>query len=59
MKKKKVSQKSRRHFKDARDLYYRFRSVEDMLEAEIDEENIKAMELVHTVIPWAKVWTPT
>ena len=45
MKKKKISQKSRRHFREARDLYYRFRSVEDMLEAEIDDENKKAIEL--------------
>lgn len=53
MKKKKISQKSRRHFREARDLYYRFRSVEDMLEAEIDEENRNAMEIIRTVFPWA------
>lgn len=57
MKKKKISQKSRRHLKEARDLYYRFRSVEDMLEAEIDEENRQAMELVNTVFPWAMLYS--
>lgn len=57
MKKKKISQKARHHFREIRDLYYRFKSVEDMLESEIDEESKASVEFLQAVHPWVMFYS--
>lgn len=57
MKKKKLSQRSRRQFREIRDIYYRFGSVQERLRAEIDPETKEAMEFIEKVYPWAALYS--
>lgn len=57
MKKKKLSQKSRRQFREIRDFYYRLGSVKEKLEMEIDPESQEAMEFIERVYPWANLYS--
>ncbi|RLA43374.1 MAG: hypothetical protein DRR42_21825 [Gammaproteobacteria bacterium] len=57
MKKKKISQKSRRQFKNLLDYYYKLGEEKALFEAELTEESKKAMELLSKVQPWAYLYS--
>jgi len=54
MKKRKISRKSRRQFKEILNYYYKLGEEKDQFEAESTEENKKAMKLLSKVPVWTK-----
>ncbi len=57
MKKKKISQKSRRQFKELLNYYYKLGEEKAQFEAELTEENKKAMKLLSKVPVWAYLYS--
>lgn len=53
MKKKKISQKSRRQFKSVLDYYYKLGEEKALFDSELTEDNKKAMEWLSKVYVWA------
>ena len=57
MKKKKISQKSRRQFKQLLNYYYKLNEEKTQLEIELSEESEKALKLLSLVPSWAPLYS--
>lgn len=57
MKKKKISQKTRRQFKQLLDYYYKLGEEREQFEFELTEKNKKAMKMLSKVPVWAHLYS--